>query len=192
MRANTEIRFSSQRKTVVVNGALVRYLKPDERAIAKRMMAALANHNSDKPQSDNTASGTRVLNGGLAVSLQECLGAGASPAGAHVLLLDLDGQPVGQVMDEIRESMATGRDDTLPADVVAVIGGNLGLSDEDVKTVDEECDRARARMAEAKAGGILRVHRVSLCKNMLVCEMFTLFECRTLSWSLECCLNVAR
>jgi tRNA pseudouridine-54 N-methylase len=107
IRANAEVRFSSERKTVIINGALVRYLKPDEASIAGRMMAALKRHKGQEnltpsAKKEETAPGVRVLPGGLASSLRECLGPGGSPAGAHVLLLDPDGQPVAQVMDEIR------------------------------------------------------------------------------------------
>ena len=75
MRGNTEIRLSLQhgveKRTVVINGGLVRYLKPDEESIKSRIQAGL--RSSLGAEDKEEPHGVRCIDGGLAESLRECL-----------------------------------------------------------------------------------------------------------------------
>jgi tRNA (pseudouridine54-N1)-methyltransferase len=99
----------SPARTVRIDGAAARYLRPDERSLATTLKKALAMPCDDEGGFVEVRPGISVANGGIEVLLPEL-------AGCALYLLDHAGR-------DIRELTLT------PSEVAFVLGDHLGLSD---------------------------------------------------------------
>lgn len=172
VRHNTQVclSFESSGHTLEVSGALVRGLVPDEPRIAERVRLALDGEDLPDPLQEPEAWCTSPLRGMEARSrstraaLKAALkpGEGCDSGRVVMLLLDADGEPIGEVLKQIRRAGAV-------QGVVVLVGDHRGFSSQDIAGYEKVALSAGADVVRASLGGttLLGSHAIVILQHYL-------------------------
>eukprot|EP00913_Durusdinium_trenchii_P022716 g21333.t1 len=210
VRHNTQacLSFEKSGHTLEVSGALVRGLVPDEPHLAERVRLALNGEPMPDPSQEPEAWCTSPLRGMEArkrstkaalkagfssIAVTPCDGHAAlrkadeSPGRVVMLLLDADGEPIAEVLKQVRRGGAV-------QGLVVLVGDHRGFTGEDMEKYEKVALSSGADVIRASLGGttLLGSHAIVILQHYLDEHMHRCEDPQSLILSLRLQLEEAQ